>query len=120
MWWRSDTNDTGRIEDRVSTVYLEKCRIDRHNQSVTIRDQAGEVRLPAALVACLLLGPGTTITHGAVNLLADAGTTLAWVGENAVRLYAAGSAPSRSSRLLERQARLVTRPAWSAPRISDM
>lgn len=67
------------------------------------------VRVPAAMVAVVLLGPGTRITHGAVNLLADSGTAVCWVGEHGVRMYASGLGPSRGSQLLLRQAWLVSR-----------
>jgi CRISPR-associated protein Cas1 len=67
------------------------------------------VRVPAAMIAVVLLGPGTRATHAAVALLADSGTTICWVGEQGVRMYAAGLGPSRGAGLLHRQAWLVTR-----------
>jgi CRISP-associated protein Cas1 len=60
------------------------------------------------MLAVLLLGPGTRITHAAVTLLADCGTSVCWVGEQGVRLYATGLGAARSSRLLLRQAGLVS------------
>jgi CRISPR-associated protein Cas1 len=63
------------------------------------------------MLAVLLIGPGTRITHAAVTLLADSGTALCWVGEQGVRFYAAGLGTSRGASVLQRQAWLVTRPA---------
>ncbi|PDQ35152.1 MAG: subtype I-E CRISPR-associated endonuclease Cas1 [Candidatus Lumbricidophila eiseniae] len=111
MWWRSGVSEVGRMADRISTIYLDRCRIDRHNQSITVATEVEEFRVPAATIACILLGPGTTVTHGAITLLADACVSVAWVGENGVRLYAAGTSTTRSSRVLETQARLVSRPS---------
>lgn len=108
MWWRAEAQDLHRITDRVSTLYVERTHVDRDENSVTLINKERTVRVPAAWVAVLLLGPGTRITHGAVNLLGDSGTCICWVGEHGVRLYASGRGPSRGSRLLVRQARLVS------------
>jgi len=44
-------------------------------------------------------------------VLSESGSTIVWVGENGVRYYAHGTPPSRSSRLLEAQARAVSDPS---------
>jgi CRISPR-associated protein Cas1 len=110
MWWRTEPGDLGRVEDRLSTVYLSHGQVDRQENAICLVRENGTVHVPTAMVATLLLGPGTTITHAAVNLLADSGTSVLWVGEQGVRLYAAGHATSRTSRLLLRQAWLVSSP----------
>ncbi|MCM3884607.1 type I-E CRISPR-associated endonuclease Cas1e [Frankia sp. R82] len=109
MWWLSDPLDLHRIEDRVSSLYVEKSHIDRADNAVVIVNKQRTVRVPAAFVATLLLGPGTRITSGAMRLLADSGTAVCWVGDRGVRMYAAGLGPARGSGLLLRQAYLVTR-----------
>jgi CRISPR-associated protein Cas1 len=109
MWWLSGPQDLHRIEDRLSTLYAERCHIDRDDNAVVLVNKERTVRVPAAFVASLLLGPGTRITHGAVRLLADSGTAVCWVGERGVRMYATGLGPSRGAELLMRQAYLVTR-----------
>ncbi len=55
-----------------------------------------------------MLGPGTTITHRAVELLGDVGASVIWVGERGVRYYAHGRSLTNSSALLEAQAKAVT------------
>lgn len=109
MWWLAGPQDLHRIEDRLSTVYVERCHVDRDENAVVFVNRERTVRVPAAMVATVLLGPGTRITSGAVRLLADSGTAICWVGERGVRMYAAGLGPSRGSELLMRQAYLVTR-----------
>ncbi|MCI0686539.1 MAG: type I-E CRISPR-associated endonuclease Cas1e [Sporichthyaceae bacterium] len=109
MWWLANPQDLHRIEDRLSTVYVERCHIDRDENAVVFVNRERTVRVPAAMTATVLLGPGTRITSGAVRLLADSGTAICWVGERGVRMYAAGLGPSRGSELLMRQAYLVTR-----------
>ena len=110
IWWKAHPHDLHRLEDRVSSVYVERCHVDRDENAVVVINKRETVRIPAALVAVLLLGPGTRITHGAVNLLGDSGTAICWVGQQGVRLYASGLGPARGAGLLHRQAYLVTRP----------
>lgn len=109
MWWLSEPQDLHRVEDRISTVYVERSHVDRDENAVVVVNKERTIRLPAAMVAALLLGPGTRITHGAVRLLADSGTTVCWVGERGVRMYASGLGTSRGARLIQRQAYLVSR-----------
>ncbi|MEV4505871.1 type I-E CRISPR-associated endonuclease Cas1e [Streptomyces klenkii] len=109
-WWRAGPQEVHRIEDRVSSLYAERCHIDRDDNAVVLVNKARVVHIPAAWLAVLLIGPGSRITHGAVTLLADSGTSLCWVGEHGVRLYASGHGTARGSQLQLRQAWLVTRP----------
>lgn len=109
MWWLANPLDLHRVEDRLSTVYVERCHIDRDENAVVLINRERTVRLPAAMVATVLLGPGTRVTHAAMRLLANSGTAVCWVGERGVRMYAAGLGPSRGSGLIMRQAYLVTR-----------
>ena len=109
MWWLARPQDLHRIEDRLSSVYVERCHVDRDENAVVFVNRERTVRVPAAMVATLLLGPGTRITSGAVRLLADSGTVTCWVGERGVRMYASGLGPSRGSEPLMRQAYVVTR-----------
>lgn len=97
-----------RAQDRMTFVYLERCKVHRSDNAITATDERGVTYFPAAAVAALMLGPGTDITHQAVAVLADSGSTVVWVGEHGVRCYAAGRSVSRTARLLVRQAELVS------------
>ena len=105
---KSGLTELPRIEDRATFIYIEHAKINRVDSAVTVADAMGVVRLPAAIVGVLLLGPGTDISHRAVELLGDTGTAIIWVGERGVRYYAHGRALARSTRFLMRQAELVT------------
>jgi CRISPR-associated protein Cas1 len=50
--------------------------------------EPGDYAVPFQLVSCLVLEPGTTITHDAVRLLASHGTGVVFSGEGGVRMYA--------------------------------
>jgi CRISPR-associated protein Cas1 len=109
-WWRAGPQEVHRLEDRVSSLYVERCHIDRDDNAIVLVNKVRVVHVPAAWLAVLLIGPGSRITHAAVTLLADSGTSLCWVGEHGVRLYASGQGLARGSQLQLRQAWLVTRP----------
>ncbi|SDU66180.1 hypothetical protein SAMN04489733_7891 [Amycolatopsis keratiniphila] len=74
-WGKATPQDLHRIEDRISSIYVERTHIDRDDNAVVLVDKARTVRVPAAFVAVMLIGPGTRITHGAISLLADSGTS---------------------------------------------
>lgn len=97
-----------RAQDRMTFLYLEHAVVSRDASAITATDERGTVHIPAAALGALLLGPGTNVTHQAMVLLAESGSTVVWVGEQGVRYYAHGRSLSRSSRLLEAQAALVT------------
>lgn len=95
-----------RAEDRSSFVYLERCVIHREDNAITAEDGEGVRYIPGATIGTLLLGPGTRVTHQAMALLGDSGAGVVWVGENGVRYYSGGRSLTRSSALVEAQARL--------------
>lgn len=104
----SAPKELARAADRISFLYLDRCVVNRDSNAITATDERGTVHIPAAAVGALLLGPGTTITHQAVALMSDSGSTVVWVGERGVRYYGHGASLARSTRLLERQAVAVT------------
>lgn len=100
--------DLVRAEDRISFLYLERSVIHRDSNAITAANDKGVMHIPAASVGVLILGPGTTITHQAIALLADHGATAVWVGERGVRYYAHGRSLASSNRLLAAQAAAVS------------
>lgn len=97
-----------KIADRMTFLYLEHCVLNRQDSAITVMDDKGTVFIPAAAISVLLLGPGTKITHRAMELIGDAGVSVLWVGEHGVRYYAGGRALTHRSQLLMRQAELVS------------
>ncbi len=96
------------LKDRSSMIFIEKGRLDVLDGAFVVVDERGvRTQIPVGGLVCLMLEPGTRISHAAVALAARAGTLLVWVGEAGVRLYAAGQpGGARSDRLLW-QARLA-------------
>lgn len=83
-------------------LFLRCGRLDVEDGAFVLVDATGvRLQIPLGGLACLLLEPGTTVTHAAVALAADCGTLLLWVGEGGVRLYSAGQpGGARADRLL--------------------
>lgn len=97
-----------RIQDRITFLYLEHCKINRENGAITASDAEGVTHIPAASFSVLLLGPGVDVTHRAMELMGEVGITVLWIGEHGVRFYACGRALTNHATLLIRQAQLVS------------
>jgi CRISPR-associated protein Cas1 len=80
----------------------------RDGAFVVVDDVNGERKhIPVGSVACIMLEPGTRISHAAVKLAATTGTLLIWVGEAGVRLYSSGQPGGARSDKLLYQAKLA-------------
>jgi CRISPR-associated protein Cas1 len=90
------------IKDRSAIVFLEYGEIDVIDGAFVLVDRNGvRTQIPVGGLACLMLEPGTRVTHAAVRLAALVGCLLIWVGEGGVRLYATGQpGGARADRLL--------------------
>lgn len=99
------------MKERLSILYIEKGNLDVLNGAFVVVDVTGvRTHIPVGGVACLMLEPGTRVSHAAVALAARVGTLLVWIGEAGVRLYASGQpGGARSDRLLY-QAQLALDP----------
>ena len=79
------------MKDRVSMIFVQYGQIDVQDGAFVVIDQKGvRMHIPVGSIACIMLEPGTRISHAAVHLASTAGTLLVWVGESGVRLYASG------------------------------
>lgn len=96
------------VKERLSVLFIEKGHIDVIDGAFVVVDVNGvRTHIPVGGVACLMLEPGTRLSHAAAALAARVGTLLVWVGEAAVRVYSSGQpGGARSDRLLY-QARLA-------------
>ena len=105
---KPDLQALPQLRDRMTFLYLERCQINRQDSAITVIDEDGIVLIPAAAISVLLLGPGTTVTHRAMELIGDAGVCIIWVGEHGVRYYASGRPLTHKAGLLMRQAALAS------------
>ena len=68
--------------------------------------EAGDYAIPYQNVSLILLGPGSTVSHDALRILARHGTLLAAVGEGGVKFYTAPPMGQGRSEVARAQARL--------------
>lgn len=99
------------IKERLSILFIEKGHLDMLDGAFVVMDKTGvRTHLPIGGVDCLMLEPGTRVSHAAAALAARVGTLLVWVGEAGVRLYSSGQpGGARADRLLY-QAKLALEP----------
>jgi CRISPR-associated protein Cas1 len=90
------------IKERSSIVFLQYGELDVIDTAFVLLDANGiRTQIPVGGLACLMLEPGTRVSHAAVVLAARVGCLLVWVGEGGVRLYASGQpGGARADRLL--------------------
>jgi CRISPR-associated protein Cas1 len=106
--------NTARIPhaDRFGLLYLERGALSVEDgclRFVAVLGptlDAGDYQIPHQSVSFILLGPGSTVSHDALRLLAYHGTALAAVGADGVRCYTAPPLIPDSSALARRQARV--------------
>ena len=90
------------MKERISMIFVWYGQIDVKDGAFVVIDKNGvRKHIPVGSVACIMLEPGTRVSHAAIKLAAHVGTLLVWVGEAGVRLYASGQpGGARSDRLL--------------------
>ena len=90
------------VKDRVSAYFVSPGRLDVLDGAFVVVDKNGvRKHIPVGSVTCLMLEPGTRVSHAAVTLASRVGCLLVWVGDSGVRLYSAGQpGGARADRLL--------------------
>lgn len=100
-----------QIKDKYPFIYLEYGRLEIDDSSIKwIDSEANIVPLPVATLNCLLLGPGTSVTHEAVKVASAANCSICWVGEDSLLFYAAGISPTADTSNLRHQMELSAHP----------
>jgi CRISPR-associated protein Cas1 len=111
--------DTARLPhaDRHGLIYLDRGRLSVEAGALTFvcagggGAPAGAYVIPHQSISLVLLGPGGSVTHDALRLLARHNAALVAVGEDGVRFYSAPPLLPDTSALARRQVEL-----WSDPK----
>lgn len=107
--------ETARVPyaDRAGLLYLARGALTARDGTLAFLQgeaagamEAGDYAIPLQGVSMILLGPGSTVSHDALRLLAHARIALAAVGEDGVRCYTAPPLMPDRSGLARLQARL--------------
>lgn len=105
-----DLQELPKLRDSISYIYLEHAIIEQDDLSIVAICKDGRIPIPVAATTCLLLGPGTNITHAAIRTIGENGCMVIWCGEKATRFYASGMGETRSSKNLLLQAECCVDP----------
>ena len=104
-----------KFRDRISYLYVEHATVERELNSIALYAKVDEdltiTQVPVCDIALLMLGPGTKLSHGAMDVLARNNCLVAWTGEEGVRMYAFGTGGTHSAERLQRQAKLASNEA---------
>lgn len=110
----ADLNLLPKFRDRLTYLYVEHATVEREAYSIALYAKEGEdmtmTQVPVCDIALLMLGPGTKLSHGAMDILSRNNCLVAWTGEEGVRMYAFGTGGTHSSERLLRQAKMVSDP----------
>lgn len=101
-----DFHELPRLCDSISYLYAEHCVVEQEDSSIILLKKDGKIAVPVASTTCLMLGPGTNITHTAVKILSENGCLVVWCGERGSRFYASGMGETRSAQNTLMQAKL--------------
>lgn len=103
--------------DRHGLVWLDRGRLEVEDGCLRFVTAgggelaAGDYQIPHQAISIILLGPGSSVTHDALRLLARHGSALAAIGEGAVRFYTAPPLMPDTSALAREQVR-----RWADPK----
>lgn len=77
---KPELSELGRVQDRLTFLYLEHVKLDRQDSAIRVSDARGIVFVPAAIISVLMLGPGVDVTHRAMELMGGCwdGSRLGW------------------------------------------
>ncbi len=93
-----DLKELPKLRDSISYIYVEHTIIDQDDSSIILHRGGEDVPLPVSSLTCLMLGPGTNITHAAIKTATENGCMIVWCGENCARFYASGQGETRSAK----------------------
>lgn len=102
--------------DRHGLVWLDRGRLEVEDGCLRFVTAGGgdlapgDYQIPHQAISIVLLGPGSSVTHDALRLLARHGCALAAIGEGAVRFYTAPPLMPDSSTVARAQMKL-----WADP-----
>lgn len=107
---KADLYEMPQVKDRYTFLYLEKCIISKEDSAIKATWKDGYVLIPSHSLLVLLLGPGTSLTHRAAELIGHSGVSIIWTADGLTKLYGFGRPLTASSLLLVQQAMCISKP----------
>lgn len=101
-----DFQSLPKIRDSISYIYIDHAVIEQQDSSIVINRKDSKIPIPVAATTCLMIGPGTSITHAAIKSATENGCMIVWCGDHGEKYYASGMGETRSAENLLLQAKL--------------
>ena len=60
-----------QLKDSISYLYVEHAIIEQNDAAIVAIQKDGRTPIPIAAMTCLLLGPGTSVTHAAIRAICE-------------------------------------------------
>lgn len=97
------------FKDRWNPIYLEYGRLEVDNYSVKFISSENEIiKIPVAMLSCIILGPGTTITHAAIISCSRSNTPIIWCGDDGLNFYSFGVTTNESCKISSRHVEMFS------------
>ncbi len=99
-----------KLRDSLSYLYIEHAVIERKDNALLVLQETGRTVIPIANLCVLMLGPGTSLTHAAVDILSEHGCSITWTGQDGLLFYAQGIGETHRASHLLHQAEMLCDP----------
>ena len=75
---KKDLKELPKLRDSISYFYVEHAIIDQSDSSIVLHRGEENIPVPVSALTCLMLGPGTKITHAAIKTICENGCMIVW------------------------------------------
>lgn len=93
-----------QVKDKYPFLFIQHGRIEVDDMSIKFICADNKiVKIPCGVINCLILGPGTSITHEAIKILGIFNCHVFWMGDNMLRFYSVGISPTNHTKNIYKQ-----------------
>lgn len=97
------------VGSKVPFVYIEMGRLRMSGSSLQFVNESQSVVIPAGRFSVIFVGPGSTVTDGAVKYCVSAGCLIVWIGEDISKCFAMLPTVNQSSANFLHQVEMYTK-----------
>jgi CRISPR-associated protein Cas1 len=92
------------VKDKYPFLFIQHGKIEVDDMSIKFICADNKiVKIPCGVINCLILGPGTSITHEAIKTLSLFNCHVFWMGDNMLRFYSSGISPTNHTKNIYKQ-----------------
>ncbi len=99
------------MEERSAILYIEYAKITRKGNTILVTSRDSEDEVQYSLYCCIVSGPGTSITHSALQLLSQYNVGYAITNSNMSHMIMMSHQPTATTDYVAKQLEIATSPA---------